>query len=75
MAFVTAWNKRTGKKQRVPEHYIDNPHIFDGAYTLTPSSRAKARKNADRPTPEATADPTPTETPADGETAKENPDA
>ena len=43
MAFTDAVVKATGKKQRVPEHWLDHPTI-GAQFRLPPSSSAKAEK-------------------------------
>lgn len=52
MAIVTAKNKRTGKLQDVPAHYIDNPNIFKGVFTKHPAEEPAAKpvqESADKP--------------------------
>jgi hypothetical protein len=47
MPFVNALNKDTGRIQSVPANYVDNPHIFNGAFTRAdakPPKKARARK-------------------------------
>lgn len=58
--FVTAIHKETGEPQTVPAHYVDNPNIFGGVFTLPPRRKKPARKREP-------VDPNPIETPADGE--------
>lgn len=46
MGFVTVYSKATGRKRRVPEHYLDQPRLMAG-FALTPSERA--RRDAENP--------------------------
>lgn len=87
MAHVTAWNKRRGKEQSVPAHWVDNPHIFGGVFTreqpapesaATPPRERKSRaKNSRRKAGTADAPATDeaatttTSTPDAGESTKE----
>lgn len=40
--FVTVYAKSTGKKQRIPAHWIDHP-VLGKDFALTPSQKAKDR--------------------------------
>ena len=45
MAFVERVVKATGRKQRIPEHWLDHP-VFGPQFRLPPSAVAKAEKPA-----------------------------
>lgn len=75
MAFVPAYNKKTGEKlsHLVPERHIDHP-VLGRNLSRLPSQKKKARKAA--PAPKVEADPVDsntniTEAPAAGDTEKE----
>lgn len=44
--FVDAYNVETGAKQRIPAHWLTHP-VFGVTFAPTPSSKARARKDAD----------------------------
>lgn len=58
--FVTAYSKSTGKKVRVPEHFIGHP-VLGKDLQKTPSQRKREAPVASTP-----------ETPAAGDTKKES---
>lgn len=47
MAFVNAYNTRTGRKSRIPEHWLGHPRL-GREYRLTPSSLATPTGNTAR---------------------------
>lgn len=49
MAFVAAYDKRTGAKHSVPEHWLDHP-ILGQNLRKTPKTRAAAETKDDNPT-------------------------
>lgn len=65
--FIEAVNRATGKKQRIPAHWLDHPsERLSGPFKLTAQSRKKAEAEEALQTP----DPDPTVTPEAGITDK-----
>lgn len=52
--FVEVVAKTTGKKQRVPAHYLDNPRLME-QFELPPKAKAAGRQAGPPPTPDAPA--------------------
>ena len=48
MSFIEAVAKATGKKQRIPAHWLDHPTIGK-QFRLPPSAEAKAAKQDEKP--------------------------
>lgn len=74
MAHVNALNKRTGKTQLVPAHYVDNPHLFGGRFVKAPAGDApkSSRRRAGTADTPVTDEAATTDTPSTGEeTTKE----
>lgn len=44
--FVSAYSKATGRKQRIPAHWIGHP-VFGARFELTPSARAAVAEEID----------------------------
>jgi len=51
MALIDAYNKETGQKQVIPEHWLTEKHPAFGVFAKTP--RQKAKENPKPATPEA----------------------
>ncbi|WGX98725.1 hypothetical protein [Nocardioides sp. L-11A] len=62
--FVEVYAKSTGRKQRVPEHWLDHP-VLSRDFEKTPSARAA--EQAPAPKPPAGIPPTGSKPPAAGE--------
>jgi hypothetical protein len=63
--FIDVYSKATGRKHRVPEHYMDHP-VLSKPFRKTPKTRDTETTSATPETDVVTATPT-TETPAAGD--------
>lgn len=69
MAFIDVYSKATGRKHRVPEHYMDNP-VLARPFRKTPKTRAAETTSATPETDVVSTTPgtrRTTETPAAGD--------
>lgn len=69
MAFINVYSKATGRKHRVPEHFLTHP-VLSKPFRKTPKTRAAETTSATPETDAVTAtsgDPSTTETPAAGD--------
>lgn len=66
MAFIDVYSKATGRKHRVPEHFMDNP-VLAAPFRKTPKTRGAETTSATPETDVVTATSGTRETPAAGD--------
>lgn len=49
MAYVAVYDKSTGRKHRVPEHWLDNPVLSKNLRKTPLTERAEAKASASAP--------------------------
>jgi hypothetical protein len=58
--FVIAYARRTGREQRIPEHWLEHPQLRKGFTTTPPGEKAERRRQRPpRQTPSTTTATTP----------------
>lgn len=68
MKYVRAYHRRTGRKRRIPESWLQ-PHTFGDNWSLTPRSRGYTAPAPVEPTTEPSTDDSP-DAPTAGDTKK-----